>query len=94
MNHNIIQPVQALAVLPVFDEPDYLHIVVAGRIKTLITRLLRRAPRTLCGESLWGDPDRPGPGPYSPHCPACMEISGLTEGEIAEQVEYVPGYWV
>jgi hypothetical protein len=75
-------------------ETDYLHLVFEGRIEALITRLLRRAPRTLCGESLWGDPEQPQPTPCSPYCPACVEVSGNTEEEIAALTEFVPGYWV
>lgn len=76
------------------DEPIYLHIVGEGRIKALITRLLRRAPLTLCGESLNGDPDEPQARPDSPYCQACVEATGLTEDEIAGLVEYVPAHWV
>lgn len=90
MSHTTIQ-LHAEETTPA--DQGYLHIVFEGRIRALITRLLRRAPRTLCGASLWGDPDE-GLSPYSPHCPACVEVSGLTTGEIAERVEYVAGYWV
>ena len=80
MSHATIQPV--------------LHLVNEGRIVALIIRLLRRAPRTLCGASLWGDPDEPDATPDSPYCPDCVVVSGLTRSEIAARAEYVPGCWM
>ncbi|WP_280407494.1 hypothetical protein [Nocardia brasiliensis] len=91
MNHTDFQPDIATTAA---EEYGYLHIVAAGRLKTLIRRYLRRAPRALCGELLWGDPDRPGPHPCSPYCPACVAVSGLDEHEIDELVDYVPEYWI
>lgn len=80
MNHTDIEP---------------LHIVDEGRIRSLITRLLRRAPHALCGELMLGDPNQPDcPSPYSPLCPACVKVTGMTEDKVAGYLEYVPGCWI
>lgn len=80
------------ATVPAPAAPDPLHIVAERRILAFLRRLFRRAPRALCGELMWGDPDRPGPPPYpqSPLCPTCIAIDG---GDPAT-LEYVPRYWI
>lgn len=87
-------PAGVVAGMPVPDERTYLHLVNEGRIKALMNRLLRRAPRTMCGESLEGDPDEPGPGPHSPFCTPCVQATGRTRAEVAQRVEFVPGRWI
>jgi len=88
---------------PADDAPEVLHIVegfwegfVIERLYWLVPPRFRRAPRALCGELMWGDPDRPDPAPYphTPFCPACVAIDGRSPDEIAATGEHVPGTWI
>jgi hypothetical protein len=50
-------------------DDKYIHIV--GDIQHWLDRLHLKVPRALCGASLVGDPDKPGPGFNAPICPRC-----------------------
>ena len=95
------QPAEISA--PAVDEPDVLHIVegfwegfVIERLYWLVPPRFRRAPRALCGELMWGDPDQPDPAPYphTPFCPTCVAIDGRDIDTIAATGEHVPSTWI
>lgn len=80
MSGNEIRPSASLADMIANHEPGrvieghhpvYNHIVGWG--PWWMAWVLRRAPRALCGELLWGGPDQPDVEPDSPFCPVCLE---------------------
>jgi hypothetical protein len=87
---------------PAPESPEVIHLVrgwwesVIVFLSRLAPRLFPYAPRALCGEVMWGDPDRPDVQPYplSPFCPACLEIDGSDPDAIADHYEFVPGHWL
>lgn len=85
------------------DDAPVLHIVdgwretvVVERLGRLLPRRFRPAPRALCGQIMWGDPDRPDlpPFPLTPICPACVQASGRDPETITASLTHTPGYWL
>lgn len=68
-------------------DDGYTHIV--GWWQGRMSRLLRRVPRSLCGELVIGTPETDGVMPDDPLCPACLERSGC---DPETDLTPVPGY--
>lgn len=69
----LLAPAAAPDTAPSHGPDDVIHIV--GYWHEIITLLLGRIPRALCGELLTGDPDRPEPGANAPVCPVCDRLA-------------------
>jgi hypothetical protein len=61
--------------LPAKSDGGDEHIHIVSTTQWLLDLLRLKIPRTLCGASLIGDPDKPDPGFNAPTCPRCLEKS-------------------
>jgi len=65
---DLLEPADTCTAMTHYNEDDFIHTI--SRFEWLIGDVLRlRTPRTLCGASLDGDPNEPGPA--APLCPKC-----------------------